>query len=513
MEIRELPFSQNDVAWGEGSVSCCPISLMLSLYVNGQCKYSSAAALFHDTATVRKAVQYGSLLWKLGVAVERAENIQDAILRATSTRDKRQIVQIDMKGKEYMMPTIDEIFLRCLRKVASSDGTAKCDTDVDLRDIGVAVPALNLATPVYQSVCELVRNSFILKGIVGVDEFDDIIEFTAHPGFAEAKQKHRLLENMLSRHESSRRSLETMGSELAKCAYGNMPLDLDAMESALLRGGVYKPCADFWYLYCASLTDLIRYDAVLRETADKFAAEVVVPAASMDHPVLALVKSKQASKYRDPSTIDDNDMLDLADALDYIVPFNMLIPSPTKQQVNMKNYATLIRLRHEGVSPHPVIRRGDGNIDPLTVPQVFARPGSYVVTGTAERSISVHVFDTPAGKKEYIVYDSHQTYTDTSTLSMCTTIEALSSAIRQGMRCAGGTVYRLRMLPGCAETLRQRFERIEGYLLAFSGGKYYRAPKFKVEDEHMDLGLTEFIVDDLTDSDGDGGLNDNTFSI
>jgi hypothetical protein len=446
-EIQILPFSQEDFGTRRGSAACCPISLMLCLYVNAESRYSHADALFQDIATIRKAVQYGNLLWQIAVVAENSASIKDVMLQAVSVRSRQYIVQPDMD--DDLFPTIDELFSRCLRCICAA---SPCEPK--LADIGIQIPSSSSRSH-HQSICSLVHHSFFLGDILGVDEYEDVVEFALDPGFVAFKQRYRLIQNLLSNHEPSRASLARMESYLSEWVRSyRMPKRVD-MELDLYKNS----SPEFWYLYCCTLEDLNGYEYhVCGSSDEEFHAHIIQPALECS-PFLKMMQ-------RDP----ENRIL--AEALDYLVPIeneSWILPAPTREQLIPKVYSILIRIRC--AKSTRLMRRRNGQVDPIHILDAVSESGSYVVTGMAERSISVHTFSTESGA-EYVVYDSHETRGG-SVLHLCKDTTSLCESV-SGQFC--GTVYKLRILPGAAHLLESKFRRIEAFLLIYQNGRFFRRP-------------------------------------
>jgi hypothetical protein len=470
-EKQILPFSQEDFGTQRGSAACCPISLMLCLYVNAESRYSNADTLFQDIATIRKAVRYGNLLWQIAVVAERSASIKDAMLQAVSVRSRQYIVQPDMD--DYLLPTIDELFLRCLSSVCAANPRER---EPNLADIGVQIQIPNTISH-HQSVCSLVHHSFILGDILGVDEYEDVAEFALDSGFVAFKQRYRLIQNLLSNHASSRASLARMESYLSEWTRSfRMPKRVD-MEKDLYKNS----SPEFWYLYCCTLENLNRYEYhVCGSTDEEFHTHIIKPALECS-PFLKMM-------------CRDSENRDLADALDYLVPIedeSWILPAPTQEQLIPKVYSILIRMRC--AKSIRLMRRRNGQVDPIHILDAISIPGSYVVTGMSERSISIHTFATDfVNGMEYVVYDSHSHMGGNggSTLYLCKDPESLCESI-SGQFC--GTVYKLRILPGAAHLLESKFRRIEAFLLIYQNGRFFKRPESPPPMETDGFAIDEMI--------------------
>lgn len=475
MERKILSFSQSDYEWQNGSTACCPISLMLSIYV-GICKntYKTADELFRDSVVFSNAVKYGSMLWRIGVLAERALCIKDVMLNAISVRSGECIIRNDMKQDDYAIASIDELLVRCLEGVCVSP-----PQEPSTLDIGIQIPGYKriFSHMQQQELCTLVKQSFLLKDLVGVDDHDDSIEFTLDYNYSQLKQKYRLLENILHCHPDSIPCLSRLEEYILKMEYGRCDSKMN------FEGALYKIAnPEFWYLYCCPLDLLYEFEYHLYGETEDFNVEIV--GAAIDCvPDIRPIIGKAINRYKNEDNANGNDLLFLASALDYLIPTPMgILPAPMESQLKPKAYAILLRLRANIYFADELkvnkgkrlLRRWNGQVDPVHISHLLSREGSYVLTGVSSSSISVHVFESEVHGLEYVVYDSHSLPTSASAGGMgsgggsrvtkCHTIPPLIDSITEGIHSSRGTAYKLRLLPHSDNALECTTKEIETFL-------------------------------------------------
>lgn len=500
MNVRRLEFSQCDATWKNGSTACCPISLMLCLYTSDRNKYSSAFELFSDTKVFRRAVKYGNLLWRMGVTIERANSIAHKILKSSSTRSGKPVIDTDA---DYMYPIIEEVILRSLYKIIHADAGKRDNTEREwiMSDIDVCMPGVDLDVCVYQDVSTLVKNTIVLKDIIGIDNQHDFVGYSTDLQHAHLSRKHSLIVNILSACPKHTKGINELSEDLTLFTFANRELNVDDIENRLIKNAH----SDVWYLYCLDNETLMQMDKMLSLDNETFRKTVFKEPLELCKKS-GMIRGTLYKRLSDLANVTCDDFFIVSEALNLIVSDSINIPTPTLDQLKTRRLAILMHVRgqlEENCATHTsLLVNPCGHVSPLHTDDIFKVPGQYVITGTTESSISVIAMQNK-DQLEYVLYDSHIAAHGGSTVKFIRSLNDLSAAIHQSLHTCTGTIYRLRIRDNTNATLKRRYEKLWNFFRLFrpSANKKITLAKNKQEKEEEKEEQEFIIEEDVTDSD------------
>lgn len=465
---RTVPFAQH-------GNSCCPVSLYLCLRVGteiGMCRrqngslvprFTTAEALYTDSGIFRDSVEYGYLLWKLGVITERTNKIVDACVDLQDIRDQKYIIKPNMPPHHYLYSSIETIFLKSLEMVVKS-GTKEESIFPKFRDLGVRLPhSINHMTNTsIQMVETLVRHCFLLKGVVDIsdEEGSNTVDVIFDSVSAEIQKKFTLLHSIFS---CCPEQIEILN----KCDFLVMNL-YSGQGNPYHFEYAFLDAADVHLrsLFRCDVDTLVRFDRLVRADTVEWEREFYTP----------VRKNFPASMLFHDSTDELIECQCLMSCLDDYIETSKLdkIRNPTISQLSPCVQRTLLFIRciylnrkredKKFVLCDPV-RLQWNTVPPFTPEQMFSAIVkhetdkqskailSFVVTSMGTRSISLHAFPIGNGSGfEFVVYDSHVTMQGKSIVYLARTISGLSEVLKrcvEGLRC---DVQRIRLLPNGVET-------------------------------------------------------------
>lgn len=483
-KCRSLPFTQ------KGN-SCCAVSLYLCLFIGTNLGESgentdkrqtkhTPKSLYENTSIFKNSVKYGYLLWKLGVITERTNRIINACVDLQDSITGKYIIQPNMIKHHYMYPSIEEVFLKCLKMVVES-GTSEVEIQPRFRNLGIKLPHSinNYATTSVQMVESLVDNCFLLQDVIDIQ--DNVSSNTVDMVFdalsAEIQKKYNLLNSIFSFCPEQMNLLNKHEQLIMNLYAGNgNPFDFEHV--------FYSQSDSYlWSMFKCNVPTLIKYDLLIRQETSEWSKEIY------SH----VRKDFPESLFFHDSTDEYIECGWLLTSLDDYIERtgNDKIRNPTWEQLLPCVFRSMIYIRslylgHLKKNPDfricDPIRLQWGMALPFTPEQMFSRLYeirkndehpimSFVVTSTGTRSISIHAI--PIGDfsnrlYEFIIYDSHMTHTLQSMIYHAQNISGLTNVLKKCLGELRCDVQRICTLPNGLNVLRKKSSELARFFCFYS---------------------------------------------